>query len=69
MFATRNQCKLITRSRRDDLEAAVYVLLYMIRGNNLPWEMLLVYRIKEYLLKRVQKFTFEKIIELFPDHL
>ena len=37
MFASLNSCRGGNKSRRDDIESAFYVLLYLINQQTLPW--------------------------------
>ena len=37
MFASLNSCRGFNKSRRDDIESAFYILIYLINGNKLPW--------------------------------
>ncbi len=38
MFASLNSCRGNTKSRRDDMEALFYLIIYLINGNSLPWK-------------------------------
>lgn len=40
MFASKNQCDGFTNSRRSDIEAAFYLLIYMLNHSVLPWSCL-----------------------------
>ena len=37
MFASLNACRGFNKSRRDDIEAAFYILIYFINHQKLPW--------------------------------
>ena len=37
MFASLNACRGNARSRRDDIEAALYLLIYLLNKQSLPW--------------------------------
>jgi len=37
MFASLNAFNGITRSRRDDIQSAFYIMLYLLNRCNLPW--------------------------------
>lgn len=37
MFASLNACRGFNKSRRDDIEAAFYILIYFINRQKLPW--------------------------------
>ena len=37
LFASLSSCRGYNKSRRDDIEAAFYILIYLINGCKLPW--------------------------------
>ena len=37
LFASLNSCRGYNKSRRDDIESAFYVLIYLINYQQLPW--------------------------------
>lgn len=37
IFASLNSCRGYNKSRRDDMESLLYLLIYMLNGNDLPW--------------------------------
>ena len=37
LFASLNSCRGNNKSRRDDVESMVYVMLYLLSNNHLPW--------------------------------
>ena len=37
LFASLNTCRGFNKSRRDDIEAAFYVLIYLLNNQTLPW--------------------------------
>ena len=37
LFASSNSCKGMSKSRKDDLESVVYLLIYLLNNNKLPW--------------------------------
>lgn len=41
MFASLNACRRKTLSRRDDIESAFYLLIYLLNDMRLPWSELL----------------------------
>ena len=40
MFASENSCWGDSKSRRDDIESIIYLMIYLINGNVLPWSFL-----------------------------
>ena len=62
-YASINALNGLTQSRRDDLEAVGYVLLYFLRGK-LPWQGLHVKK-KEYRYKKIMEIK----IETSPEEL
>ena len=38
MFASLNSCRGNNKSRRDDIESAFYLILYLLNKNYLPWQ-------------------------------
>ena len=37
LFASLNSCRGYNKSRRDDIESAFYVLIYLLNNQRLPW--------------------------------
>jgi hypothetical protein len=37
MFCSLNTCRTFTKSRRDDFESLLYILLYLTNDFKLPW--------------------------------
>ena len=37
MFASLNSCRGNSKSRRDDIESCIFMLVYLINHNKLPW--------------------------------
>jgi hypothetical protein len=37
MFCSLNTCRTFTKSRRDDFESLLYILLYLTNDLRLPW--------------------------------
>lgn len=40
MFASLNTCRGYSKSRRDDIESALYFLAFLMNNNKLPWDQL-----------------------------
>jgi casein kinase 1 len=37
LFASLNSCRGNNKSRRDDIQSAVYIMMYLLNGKSLPW--------------------------------
>jgi hypothetical protein len=37
LFASLNSCRGNNKSRRDDMESAMYIMIYLMNDNYLPW--------------------------------
>ena len=37
LFASLNSCRGNNKSRRDDMESAIYIMIYLLNNNYLPW--------------------------------
>ena len=37
LFASLNSCRGNNKSRRDDIESTIYIMIYLYNGNYLPW--------------------------------
>jgi hypothetical protein len=37
LFASLNSCRGNNKSRRDDVESAIYIMIYLLNYNYLPW--------------------------------
>ena len=37
LFASLNSCRGNNKSRRDDIESAIYIMIYLLNDNYLPW--------------------------------
>jgi len=37
LFASLNSCRGNNKSRRDDIESVIYILIYLLNDNYLPW--------------------------------
>ena len=44
LFASLNSCRGNSKSRRDDIESAFYMIIFMINCGSLPWSQLDPYR-------------------------
>jgi len=37
LFSSLNSCRGFNKGRRDDIESAFYILIYLLNGKTLPW--------------------------------
>jgi hypothetical protein len=37
LFASLNSCRGNNKSRRDDIESCIYIMIYLLNDNYLPW--------------------------------
>lgn len=37
LFASLNSCRGNNKSRRDDVESTLYIMIYLLNNNYLPW--------------------------------
>jgi hypothetical protein len=37
LFASLNSCRGNNKSRRDDMESVMYIMIYLLNDNYLPW--------------------------------
>lgn len=37
LFASLNSCRGNNKSRRDDIESVIYIMIYLLNDNYLPW--------------------------------
>jgi len=37
LFSSLNSCRGNTKSRRDDIEAIIYIMIYLLNNRHLPW--------------------------------
>ena len=60
MFASLNSCRGNTKSRRDDIQSLLYIMIYLLNKNSLPWDNFHKkfknsnYEFKDFLLERLQ---------------
>ena len=60
MFASLNSCRGNTKSRRDDIQSALNIMIYLLNDNSLPWDSFHKkfkkekYEFKDYLMERLQ---------------
>ena len=67
LFASLNSCRGFNQSRRDDIESAFYLLVYLLNGQKLPWSTFpqkfanSSKFVLEFLQNRLQKRIFRQI--------
>ena len=60
MFASLNSYRGNTKSRRDDIQSALNIMIYLLNDNSLPWDSFHKkfkkekYEFKDYLMERLQ---------------
>jgi len=65
-----------TTSRRDDIEAALLVLIYLLNNSRLPWSDFSVrykdnknLKLRDYLAKKMEKKSIEALLKMVPVRL
>eukprot|EP00353_Schmidingerella_taraikaensis_P010003 CAMPEP_0185569004 /NCGR_PEP_ID=MMETSP0434-20130131/1771_1 /TAXON_ID=626734 ORGANISM="Favella taraikaensis, Strain Fe Narragansett Bay" /NCGR_SAMPLE_ID=MMETSP0434 /ASSEMBLY_ACC=CAM_ASM_000379 /LENGTH=396 /DNA_ID=CAMNT_0028183663 /DNA_START=258 /DNA_END=1450 /DNA_ORIENTATION=+ len=75
MFTSLNALRGNTKSRRDDIEAAIYVLIYLINKAKLPWSDFedkfkgSNKRFGDFLRERLKKKYSVRLLQMVPAHL
>jgi casein kinase 1 len=58
LFASLNSCRGNNKSRRDDMQSVMYVMVYLMNHNKLPWsdfgKQFREYGLKDYLSERLK---------------
>jgi serine/threonine protein kinase len=69
IFASLNSCLGNSKSRRDDLESAFYMIVFLLNRNNLPWMHLCSsrYSDSEKIHYRFQKEMMQSFMHLLKD--
>lgn len=75
MFASVNSCKGNTKSRRDDIQSVVFVLIYLLNNCQLPWDSF--YQrfkrnqdyFKDMLMERLRLKYSKQVLEMTPHRL
>jgi len=73
-FATKNQCQGFKTSRRDDIQSAFYILIYLLNKNRLPWQdpdldQDGADRSVKWLKKRAKKSYNRELVQMAPQEL
>ena len=63
MFASLNSCRGNNKSRRDDIESAFYLILYILNKNFLPWQE--ISNDKSFVLKLIERLDMKYTQQLF----
>ena len=70
MFASLNSCRGFNKSRRDDIEAAFYILIYLINRQKLPWsdyaENLKNLQFQDYVRLRLKRVYTAQLFKMIP---
>jgi hypothetical protein len=54
MFASNNGCRGKNKSRRDDIQSVMLLLVYLLNGNKLPWSELDIPDFSQLLRERLK---------------
>ena len=75
IFASLNSCRGYNKSRRDDIQSLIYIMVYLLNNSNLPWSEFHKifkngnYEFNDYLRKRLDiKYT-KDFFKLSPKSL
>lgn len=75
LFASLNSCRGNNKSRRDDLQSIIYIMVYLLNGQNLPWSEFhkkfkgMKYEFRDFLKERLDiKYT-KKVFQMMPKSL
>ena len=69
LFASISQCRGEKTSRRDDIESAFYLLIYLLNNNRLPWYKITFaenFNLKTVLNQRCQKLMIKEVRKWAP---
>ena len=75
LFASLNSCRGYSKSRRDDIESAFHMLIYLINNQSLPWSDFGTkyntpnMKFSDFLLERLQKKYTRKLFQMIPNDL
>ena len=72
LFGSRSSCRGNNKSRRDDIESAFYLLIYLMNNNKLPWsdfDNQKDFSFKDCLKQRLKKSMMEKLFTMIPCYL
>lgn len=73
LFASLNSCRGNNKSRRDDIQSAIYIMIYLLNNGSLPWSNFHSkfegYEFKDFLKER-QKIEYTKaLFDMVPKSL
>ena len=75
MFASLNACRGNNKSRRDDIESAFYVLIYLLNGQKLPWSDFQTrfkdanMQFSDFLRHRLKRYYSRELFTKIPENL
>jgi serine/threonine protein kinase len=74
LFASLNSCRGFCKSRRDDIESAFYILVYLLNDRKLPWTDLPTnskasIKLEEFLNVRLLKKNTRQIVKMIPKEM
>lgn len=75
MFASLNSCRGNTKSRRDDIQSTINIMIYLLNNNSLPWDNFHKkfkkekYEFKDYILERLKITYSQEAYRLVPQNL
>lgn len=65
MFTTNNVLRGETYSRRDDIESAMLLLIFLLNDSKLPWSSLS----KKFTAQNMESFVFERLRPIYTQKL
>jgi len=75
LFASLNSCRGNNKSRRDDIQSALYIMIYLLNNNYLPWCDFhhkfkdLKYEFKDFLKERLNSKYTKDLLTMIPKSL
>ena len=75
LFASLNSCRGFNKSRRDDIEAIFYVLIYLLNNKTLPWTNFdknfqgQGRNFRDYLAERLKKTYTRQLFKMIPNEM
>lgn len=73
LFASLNSCRGNNKSRRDDIQSLMYIMVYLLNKNYLPWSdfnsKFKEYEFKDFLRERLELKYTKEVFRLIPRDL